>query len=316
MKTTKLVVVSFILTFGIMFHAQPQDLTAGLIAYYPFNGDATDQTGHGNNATPTGISLATDRFGIINACYDFNGNGQANITNTLLLNNSTAATITGWFLRRASITTGFVIGAGDLRAGFDPFSFVVTPSFQIQAQFTDTSLGPPNQGVGYGGGPGLVVQSNTWYQFAMVFDSGSSTSVFRLFLNGSLMVVSNYNHSQRIFYDQTMPVQVGALTSQTDSRFVGMIDDVRFYNRALSSSEVSALYTLGPGPYVSLIKAVKPALVSLFVGTNYQLQLSGDLLIWTNHGAPFTATNSIMVYPQYWDVDNWGKLFFRLQVAP
>ena len=30
----------------------------------------------------------------------------------------------------------------------------------------------------------------------------------------------------------------------------------------------------------------------------------------------FTATNTSMIYPQYWDVDNWGQLFFRLQVAP
>ena len=37
---------------------------------------------------------------------------------------------------------------------------------------------------------------------------------------------------------------------------------------------------------------------------------------WTNHGSPFTATNSSMVYPQYWDVDNWGKLFFRLLSVP
>jgi hypothetical protein len=95
-----------------------------------------------------------------------------------------------------------------------------------------------------------------------------------------------------------------------------VIDNVRIYNRALSSNEVVTLYLLESGPHVDLIKAVKPALSGLFLGTNYQLQLSGDLVTWTNHGAAFAATNNSMVYPQYWDVDNWGKLFFRLQVAP
>jgi hypothetical protein len=51
------------------------------------------------------------------------------------------------------------------------------------------------------------------------------------------------------------------------------------------------------------------------LGTNYHLQVSSDLSNWTNQGAPFTATNTSLVYPQYWDVDNWNSLYFRLQVA-
>jgi len=46
------------------------------------------------------------------------------------------------------------------------------------------------------------------------------------------------------------------------------------------------------------------------------LQVSGNLTTWTNQGSVFTATNNNMVYPQYFDVDNWDKLFFRLQVSP
>lgn len=79
----------------------------------------------------------------------------------------------------------------------------------------------------------------------------------------------------------------------------------------LSSAE---LYN--PGPRIGLIKAVKPSFTALSLGTNYQLQLSGNLINWTNHGSAFTATNNNMIYPQYWDVDNWGSLYFRLKVAP
>jgi hypothetical protein len=69
-------------------------------------------------------------------------------------------------------------------------------------------------------------------------------------------------------------------------------------------------------PQVGLLKAVKPSFSHLTLGTAYQLQVSADLNTWTNQGAAFAATNTSMVYPQYWDVDNWGQLFFRLQVAP
>ena len=64
---------------------------------------------------------------------------------------------------------------------------------------------------------------------------------------------------------------------------------------------------------IGLIKAVKPSFSGLSVGTNYQLQVSGDLNAWTNQGTAFTATNTSMIYPQYWDVANWNQLFFRLE---
>lgn len=86
------------------------------------------------------------------------------------------------------------------------------------------------------------------------------------------------------------------------------------WNDAPSSGKTS--YVLEIEPQVRLIKAVKPSFSKLEINTNYQLQLSGDMSIWTNQGSAFTATNTSMVYPQYWDVENWGSLFFRLQVLP
>lgn len=65
-----------------------------------------------------------------------------------------------------------------------------------------------------------------------------------------------------------------------------------------------------------LSKAVKPVFHELLPGASYQLQLSEDLVIWRNAGTPFTATNTTMSYPQYWDVDNWNKLNFRLLSYP
>lgn len=65
-----------------------------------------------------------------------------------------------------------------------------------------------------------------------------------------------------------------------------------------------------------LLKAVQPAFTNLFHGSNYQLQVSSDLITWTNQGSPFTATNIYMTYPHYFNVDNWNQLFFRLQANP
>jgi len=52
-------------------------LTKGLIAYYPFNGNATDESGIGNDGTITGggVTPTADRFGAPNRAFDFDGRG-------------------------------------------------------------------------------------------------------------------------------------------------------------------------------------------------------------------------------------------------
>jgi len=99
--------------------------------------------------------------------------------------------------------------------------------------------------------------------------------------------------------------------------FLGRLDDFRIYNRALSSNEVQQLYQYESTPQVALLQAVSPSFSNLSLGTNYQLQVSTNLNgSFTNCGSAFTATNSSMTYPQFFNVANWNQLFFRLQVVP
>ena len=71
-----------------------------------------------------------------------------------------------------------------------------------------------------------------------------------------------------------------------------------------------------PPPTLTLNKAVWVGLSNLQIGSNYQIQVSTDLLNWTNSGTVFTVTNSCWHSPNYWDVDNWSQLFFRVQMVP
>ena len=45
----------------------------GLVAFYPFNRNANDESGTGNHGVVHGATLATDRFGSASSAYDFNG---------------------------------------------------------------------------------------------------------------------------------------------------------------------------------------------------------------------------------------------------
>ena len=57
----------------LSFTTNTVDINSGLVAYYPFNGNANDESGNGNNGTVFGATLGLDRFGNTNKAYDFNG---------------------------------------------------------------------------------------------------------------------------------------------------------------------------------------------------------------------------------------------------
>ena len=66
--------------------------TNGLVGYWPFNGNANDASGNGNNGTVNGATLTADRFGNPNSAYQFNGSGSGN---SITIPNSSTLNITG-----------------------------------------------------------------------------------------------------------------------------------------------------------------------------------------------------------------------------
>ena len=53
-----------------------QNLSEGLVAYYPFNGNANDESGNGNDGELKGDILSVDRFGKSNSAVQFKGKGD------------------------------------------------------------------------------------------------------------------------------------------------------------------------------------------------------------------------------------------------
>src|SRR5208283_222709 len=59
--------------------ANSQIPTNGLVAWYPFNGNANDSSGNGYNGTVVGATFTADRFGKANSAYSFNLNGTSSV---------------------------------------------------------------------------------------------------------------------------------------------------------------------------------------------------------------------------------------------
>ena len=287
-------------------------LTNGLVAYYPFNGNANDASGHGNNGTVYGATLNTDRFGSPASAYHFNGtNAYIDIPQNSVLNSlTTNLTLSAWIWQSGAIPDGYsIISKSETRWGngwmFDTHNCTNETGNTLRLQ-----TGGNNNSCNVPGGTAYSLMQ--WHHVVATV-SGANGSVY---LDGILSGVGNVGNipvnALDVFIGYTHVTEGAGL----DMWFNGIIDDIRIYNRAFSTNEVQQLYAIESGPRVDLIKAVKPSFLNLSLGTNYQMQISGNLNTWTNYGAAFTATNTSMVYPQYFDVDNWNSLFFRLQITP
>ena len=67
------------MSFGIILPTIAQKIpsyvpTNGLVGWWPFNGNANDESGNGNNGTVNGAALTADRNGKANSAYSFNKN--------------------------------------------------------------------------------------------------------------------------------------------------------------------------------------------------------------------------------------------------
>ena len=66
--------IFFFLIFTCNYLYAQVNLNQGLVAYYPFNGNANDVSGNNINGVVSNATLTTDKFGASNSAYDFNGN--------------------------------------------------------------------------------------------------------------------------------------------------------------------------------------------------------------------------------------------------
>lgn len=199
--------------------------------------------------------------------------------------------------------------------------------------YTPTRSGP-NSGslaITYSSGPNVFrfnygtnltdAENATWAatngQWLHLVGVGTATSQ-TLYVNG--IMVSNVTGLVCGDIGQVTLMNIGRLAVSGYDDFDGRMDEVRIFNRALSATEVQQLYSYEYAvqfePTISLLK-VQPSFSNLIPGTNYQLQVSTNLSgIFTNYGSAFIATNFNMTYPQYFNVDDWNQLFFRLQESP
>ena len=247
----------------------------GLIAYYPFDGNASDMSDNNNHGVVYGASLSEDRYGRLGHAYNFDGDDWIELPHEKLLDGQSNVTIAAWYKFNSGAGEGHIISSGDSRGGNDPIHLRVGPSGSTQ--FSLHKISTPYT---------YSSMNSSWYHLASVLKSDKSSSELTVFINGE-KIASSEKTLQVIYYDINMPTVIGALEgrpfySSPGQFFNGSIDDVRVYNRALTSAEIDELYEFE--------KPFDPnqGLVAYFPFDGNASDMSGN----GNHGTVYGATLS------------------------
>jgi hypothetical protein len=203
----------------------------GLIAYYPFNGNANDESGTTNNGVEYGgIQYVSGKIDDA-AKFDMSNYISVNDSSSLKLNTYTFA---------AWINADTITGAGsdganrifEKGAGTNYWLYIGNTLPATNAVAT----------VGFNNGGYINISSNTlisansWYHITGTYDG----NFLKIYINGtldnSLKISSAINKTNE-------PLIIGWRYNGTyGDHFSGLIDELRIYNRALSETEIQQLY--------------------------------------------------------------------------
>ena len=201
-------------------------ITNGLVAWYPLDGNATDMSTNSNDGTIYGASTTTDRHGFTSRALLFDGSND--------------------YIQAAYSSA---ISSSNFSYSLWAKPTQTTSSFGSPITFRNNGKGfnlykKPNNTwsywIGNGGWLALGSRSITlsWTALAFTYD-GTNHKAYE---NGSHVASTSSSY----LLNQSKPLRIGAGATESNSPnyyFNGAIDEVRIYNRSLSASEISALYS-------------------------------------------------------------------------
>ncbi len=236
--------------------------TAGLIGYWNFDEDsgsiAHDTSGSGYNATLTGAVWTT---GKINSGLSFNGSTNYGVTPNIALGNtfsistwaSPAVTSQGGYVRilETQFNGGLYLG---MDASGSKYKFIVNSG-------TGSS---GSCGAAYGCAQGGTVTSG-WHLLTATFDGATAT----LYVDNAVVATDTFTAPANTNY----PLYIARYYGGNGYSWNGALDEIRLYNRALTSAEVSAIYSYTGSPPDTTPPST-PANVSALAVSSSQINVS------------------------------------------
>ena len=209
------------------------NLSVGLVAYYPFNGNANDESGNANHGNVNGPNLTMDRFGNQNKSYQFNGSGDyIEVPDHATLRPS-QITLSAW-IKRGSLT-GSILGKTNFpNASNEQYALHIVSGKPLISIKQNSNCSPGNGW--YMSNQEESNESNNWQHIAGTFDG----KLLKIYLDGKLKK-SVLRPVDKVDSCVGGNLQIGRWWSGDRMYFSGSIDDIRIYNRALTEEEILIL---------------------------------------------------------------------------
>ncbi|MFN6039739.1 MAG: LamG-like jellyroll fold domain-containing protein [Bacteroidota bacterium] len=254
--------------------------TNGLVGWWPFNGNANDESGNGNNGTVNGATLTSDRFGNANKAYSFDGvDDRIETFNDILTPN---ISISLW-VKLASSSTNYggcmVSNTNWSNAAGEEFGFAIdvnSPNFSFPIKADPQCI--PGQGflANQDFNTTAISSANSigFWHFCVITTDGNLNN---LYLDGNL--IESRVRIGNIQQCTGGSLRFGAWWQGQPGWFKGTLDDIGIWNRALTQQEITNLYN---GNICYQYVTVTDTLVINTTITNFN---------------PITYQNSIKIFP-------------------
>lgn len=212
----------------------------GLVANYPFNGNANDESGYGNNGIVSDASLTTDRFGNENCAYYFNGIDNAiTVLNNDQIDFSNDEDFSAAFWMKTNQKDWAFILNKQFAGYWNGYLFEINNEDIGYCTEKDHILFYTASGALEDACSDNVVNNDDWVFITGVYNSNNNT--IKLYVNGNLQ--SDVGRvSGEINSAQNLQIGYGNSNEYGLIYFQGKIDDIRIYNRTLNDQEITALY--------------------------------------------------------------------------
>jgi hypothetical protein len=211
--------------------------TTGLVAYYPFDGDATDVVG-GANGVASNLSFARDRFGAAShaglfvATSTYAGTSVVAPDNAALPTGNAPRTVSAWIIDQTNTNSWPYRSIWSYGSNTQGERF----GLSVIANLTPGADQPLFTGQSADVTSGTSLLDSRWHNIVIVYD-GSTIS---LFLDNVLNASAGdgLNTVGQV-------LNMGKAPLVASEYWSGTLDDLRIYSRAVSVSEVNALYHEG-----------------------------------------------------------------------
>ncbi len=229
-------------------------LSNGLVGYWKMDdnvsGDGqtvTDSSGNSNNGTTdygantTGMDCTVPgKFGY--GCQVDGTDDNIAMGSPDSLDGSGPFTASAWI--KPTSDTGYVISKRNTSGDTGYWRLALIPTNAI-AFLKETDDNPNLEIVTANN----IFSTSQWNHVVVTFGGTTSASEAHIYVNGiEATYVSTTNGGGNNITDASSNFNVGSRDA-TSSFYPGIVDEVRYYQKALSPAEVSALYNWAPGPF-------------------------------------------------------------------